>query len=436
VLHTLKAEDTLIEAMASQSTTPERPRDGAVDALIERLKRLPPPSAVESEMTATVAGGATPSVDDASAGDVSFAPPQAPGELGRLGGYRVLKVLGTGGMGMVYQAEDVHLQRSVALKVMKPELAKNATARERFLREARAAAKLKSDHVVHIYQVGEERQTVYLAMEFLEGLSLDDWLKKGRTPTPAQAVRIGRQIALGLVDAHACGLIHRDIKPGNIWLDSRHQGRVKLLDFGLARGDTDEVHLTQSGAIVGTPAYMAPEQARGERVDHRADLFSLGVVLYRLTTGRLPFRGDNTMSILTSLALDAPTPPREINANISPRLAALIERLLSKDREQRPATAKAVADELAAIERETTQPAADDRTVQVAPVVRAAHAARRSKRPHPSYSAALRARLGWLVASLYASTGRRNGGDCRHHPRQAGQQDRRDRRARRRQCGD
>jgi WD40 repeat protein len=400
-LQALKTEDTLTEALAAESTA----SNPIVDALIERLKRTPPPLVAEMEMTATVAGGNTPSQADAEGdefientqtSDISLAPPQAPDEIGRLGGYRILKMLGSGGMGMVYQAEDVHLQRPLALKVMKAELAKNPGNRERFLREARAAAKLKSDHVVTIHQVGEERQIVFLAMEYLEGLSLDEWLKKGRKPTLAQAARIGRQIALGLADAHACGLIHRDIKPGNIWLDSRHQGRVKLLDFGLARGTSEEVHLTQSGAIVGTPAFMAPEQARGEKVDHRCDLFSLGVVLYRLTTGQMPFRGDNTMSILTALALDKPKPPRAINADIPPRLAALIERLLAKEREQRPAMAKAVADELAIIEREATQ----ERTV-----IRAAHGAQRSKRFSPAYSAALRARLvgsarfRWLVAA-------------------------------------
>jgi WD40 repeat protein/serine/threonine protein kinase len=368
VLHTMKLDDTLIEAMAAQSTAPHRACTDAVHSLIERLKQMPSPVPA-AELSATIGAESTPpaSLECTQAGDASLAPPQAADEIGRLGGYRVLKMLGAGGMGMVYQAEDVHLQRPIALKVMKAEVAKNPDNRERFLREARAAAKLKSDHVVTIHQVGEDNQVVFLAMEYLEGMSLDDWMKKGRIPSLAQTVRIGRQIALGLADAHACGLIHRDIKPGNIWLDNRHQGRVKLLDFGLARGTTEEVHLTQSGAIVGTPAYMAPEQARSEKVDHRVDLFSLGVVLYRLTTGQLPFRGDNTMSILTALALDTPKPPREINADIPPHLAELIERLLSKDREQRPATAKAVADELSQIEREATQPATEERTVQTEP---------------------------------------------------------------------
>ncbi|MGH7226156.1 MAG: serine/threonine-protein kinase, partial [Gemmataceae bacterium] len=371
LLHSLKAEDSSIGALAAQGAAADPSGNSVVNALIERLKRLPPPSSLEltkpfaEAVTSSGEAVAAQVVEGNRAGDILLAPPQSPDEIGRLGGYRVLKILGAGGMGMVYHAEDVHLQRPIALKVMKPEVAKNPMARERFVREARAAAKLKSDHVVNIYQVGEERQVVFLAMEFLEGMSLDDWLKKGRKPSLAQAARMGRQIALGLADAHGCGLIHRDIKPGNIWLDSRHQGRAKLLDFGLARGDHEEHQLTQSGAIVGTPAYMAPEQARGANVDYRADLFSLGVVLYRLTTGRLPFRGDNTMALLAALALDTPTPPRQLNADIPPRMAALIERLLAKDREQRPKTAKTVADELAAIEREATLAKTDERTVLV-----------------------------------------------------------------------
>jgi WD40 repeat protein len=378
----LVKEDTLVSSLRD-SAGPPLADPPELAALMDKLSWLRP---ISDDTTTNGGDGG------GGAGDSPLlAPPRGPDEMGWLGGYRVLKVLGADGMGMVYQAEDVQLQRPIALKVMKPEVAQNAGNRERFLREARAAAKLKSDHVVNIYQVGEERQIVYLAMEFLEGLSMDDWLKKGRQATLAQAARMGRQIALGLAAAHGCGLIHRDIKPGNIWLDSRSQGRVKLLDFGLARGDSEEVQLTQSGAIVGTPAYMAPEQARGEHVDPRCDLFSLGVVLYRLTTGRLPFRGDNTMSVLTSLALDTPPPPRQINPDIPPRMASLIERLLSKDREQRPATAKVVADELAIVEREAAQPATDE------PTVRLVGAA--SVSAPVAFPARSRSRLGWLVAA-------------------------------------
>jgi serine/threonine protein kinase/WD40 repeat protein len=348
-----KVEEVLMESLRIQTTPADRPEKEVVSGLIARLKRLPATPGCIQETTVSSATAAPVPLGPVTEDLCNFlAPPQGPGEIGRLGGYRVRKLLGAGGMGMVYHAEDVQLQRPVALKVMKPEVAKNPTARERFLREARAAAGLRSDHVVTIHQVGEAGAVAFLAMEYLEGLSLDDWLRKGHRPTTAQAARIGRQIALGLAAAHERGLIHRDVKPANVWLDSAHQGRVKLLDFGLARPAADDAHLTQSGTIVGTPAYMAPEQARGEKVDHRADLYSLGVVLYRLTTGRLPFQGDNAIAVLTALMLEEPKPPREVNPALSPRLAALIERLMAKKREQRPATARAVADELAAIERE------------------------------------------------------------------------------------
>jgi serine/threonine protein kinase len=358
VLESMPIDDTLIEALLMQSSAAGAGEKAEIEGLIGRLRKLAGAAAADPQ--ATAAAAAAP----AAAGlRLDFlAPPQGAGEIGRLGGYRVLSVLGSGGMGVVLAAEDVRLKRKVALKVMKPDLvAAREAARRRFLREAEASAAVRSDHVVTIYQVGEEGAATFLAMEYLEGMSLDDWLKKGRTPNVAQAARIGQEIALGLAAAHERGLIHRDVKPANVWLESNHRGRVKLLDFGLARGASDEGQLTQSGTIVGTPAYMAPEQARGEKVDHRADLYSLGVVLYRLTTGRLPFPGDNTIAVLTALALDTPPPPREINPDIPPRLASLIERLMAKKREERPATAKEAADELAAIEREAGQPATGER---------------------------------------------------------------------------
>ncbi len=164
---------------------------------------------------------------------------------------------------------------------------------------------------------------------------------------------MGREMALGLAAAHDRGMIHRDIKPGNIWLEMP-KGRVKILDFGLARAAGSDVQVTQSGAIVGTPAYMAPEQARGEKVDPRCDLFSLGCVLYRLATGAMPFKGGDTMSVLMSLAMDTPLPPLKVNPQLPPALGELLEKLLSKDPAGRPASAKAVVQALHAIERDTT----------------------------------------------------------------------------------
>jgi serine/threonine protein kinase len=286
-----------------------------------------------------------------------LAPPEAKDEIGRLAGYRVLKLLGKGGMGMVFQAEDPALRRLVALKVMLPDVAAGEQSRERFLREARAAAKLKHDHVVTIYQVSEDRGVPFLAMEFLKGKSLADWLASGKRPTVGETLLIGRQIAKGLAAAHQAGLVHRDIKPANLWLEAP-AGRVKILDFGLARTNEREASpMTEQGAVVGTPAFMAPEQARGETVTPRSDLFSLGCVLYRLGTGRPPFTGDTLVAVLSAVLSQSPKNVRELNPELPERLAVLMERLLAKDPTQRPASAQEVQEELAAIGRELNRPA-------------------------------------------------------------------------------
>ena len=279
-----------------------------------------------------------------------LAPPQGPGELGRLGSYRVLKVLGSGGMGIVFEAEDLQLGRTVALKVMKAAVAAGLSARQRFQLEARSMAAVKSDHIATIYQVGEDRGAPYLAMELLHGQSVDSWLTRGHKPSTREILRLGREVALGLAAAHERGVIHRDVKPGSIWLEEP-SGRIKLLDFGLARATAEDVHLTASGAVVGTPAYMAPEQARGDKFDHRADLFSLGVVLYRLCTAKMPFRGQTTMAVLSALAIDKPQPVQELAADVPPALADLIMKLLAKNPVDRPATATDIVAAIEAIER-------------------------------------------------------------------------------------
>jgi serine/threonine protein kinase len=280
-----------------------------------------------------------------------LAPPQKPGELGRLGPYRILKVLGQGGMGLVFLADDAQLKRTIALKVMLPKMAARAEARERFLREARSAAALEHDHVIPIFQVGEDRGVPFIAMPFLKGATLEEYIKRKPLTVP-QIMRIGREIAKGLAAAHEKGLVHRDIKPANLWLDATAKGRVKILDFGLARLVEEDIQLTQEGAILGTPAYMSPEQAAGKPASARSDLFSLGAVLYRLCTGQRPFHGKNTLAILHALATENPKPIAELNPDVPPAFAELIMQMLEKDPARRTRSAYEIAEAIYALERE------------------------------------------------------------------------------------
>jgi serine/threonine protein kinase len=300
-----------------------------------------------------------------------LAPAQKPDELGRLGGYRVLSVLGEGGMGVVFKAEDPRLKRLVALKVMKPDKSSNQVAHQRFIKEGELAAALQHDHIVTIYRVDEDQGVPFLAMQFLEGESLDERLRReGKLPAE-EIIRIAREAAEGLGAAHDKGLIHRDIKPANIWLETlpggpalgrgRFGGRVKILDFGLARAVADQnQHLTQTGMVVGTPDYMAPEQARtGQLLDGRCDLFSLGSVMYRMSTGRKPFQGDDVMGTLLALAMEDPPPPRYYNPEIPPQLSDMIRWLMAKNPGDRPRSAQDVVDSLAVIERNLADGTAD-----------------------------------------------------------------------------
>jgi len=313
----------------------------------------PSASASQSKMRSAAAGTATHDF---------LAPAEQPDEIGRLGKYRILGVLGAGGMGMVFKAEDSMLRRAVALKVMLPHVAKNPTARSRFLREARAQAAVEHDHVISIHQVGEDRDVPFLAMPLLKGLTLGDYLKATPRLPLADLLRLTRETAEGLAAAHEKGLVHRDIKPANIWLEGAKQ-RVKILDFGLARVTTEGEDgaggepMTKAGSAVGTPAYMSPEQARGLPVDHRTDLFSLGVLAYQMATGEIPFRGHDVMSVLRSLALEPAVPPMERNPEIPKVVNDLILRMLGKSVDERPASADAIAAEIGEIEHALFRPA-------------------------------------------------------------------------------
>lgn len=274
-----------------------------------------------------------------------LAPPRGADGIGWLAHYRIVRLLGAGGMGMVFLAEDSQLQRLVALKVVQPEMARDPELRERFLREARAIAAVKSDHIVAVYQVGEEKSLPFLAMEYLEGETLEDRLERDPHPPIEFAIRMGREVALGLAAAHQRGLIHRDIKPANIFLETPSE-RVKILDFGLARAADRPSHLTEPGVVMGTPDYMAPEQAEGGPVTERCDLFSLGCVLYQVLSGTKPFGSGSTMAVLKAVIMKDPTPVELVNPSVPLPLADLTTRLLAKNAANRPTTARVVADRL------------------------------------------------------------------------------------------
>jgi WD40 repeat protein/serine/threonine protein kinase len=395
-LASLDARDGLVVAMQAEIPDNDTPPE-LIAAVIPTLKRMRPqqntvtlPSALSTD---------TPMVLGPNLGVGFLSPAQAEDEIGRLGPYRVLGLLGSGGMGMVFLAHDPVLDRRVALKVIRPELLAREDVRGRFFEEARAVARLEHDNIVVIHHIDLCNGVPYLVMPLLRGETLEDRLGRVAGPLPlGEVLRIGQEIASGLVAAHARGLVHRDIKPSNIFLeapvdpasadrDSRPKepyetttiaepanreelgndspapgsrapgpaqppGRARILDFGLAcalgplaPGDRRE------NTIAGTPAYMAPEQASGQGGDARVDLFSLGCVLYRMATGRAPFRGDDVLTTLMSVALEEPPRPRALNPKLPRRLDVLIWRLLRKKASDRPTSAQSVADELAALAR-------------------------------------------------------------------------------------
>jgi uncharacterized protein (TIGR03067 family) len=315
-----------VARLAGEATEPSTP------ALHEVLAQFQSPT---SETQAEPTGAR----DDSLA---FLTPSVRPGFLGRLGPYEIQAVIGKGGFGIVLKAFDERLHRVVAIKVLSPAFAANGAARKRFIREARAAAAVKNEHVVGIHDVQEEGQPPYLVMEYIEGVSLQDKLDKAGAVGVKEILRIGTQIAEGLAAAHKQGLVHRDIKPANILLENGVE-RVKITDFGLARA-VDDASVTQSGTVAGTPMYMSPEQAEGLPIDHRSDLFSLGTVLYAMCTGHPPFRASGTHAVLKRVIDASPRPIREINNEIPDWLEAIVAKLHAKKPEDRFQSAKEVAE--------------------------------------------------------------------------------------------
>lgn len=269
-------------------------------------------------------------------------PSDWPDSLGRLGSYEIKGVLGRGGMGVVLKAFDPVLRRCVAIKVLSVALATSGAARRRFLREARAAAAVVHPHVVAVHAVVESTGLPFIVMEYVPGRSLQERLDRHGALPLAEILRIGMQTAAGLAAAHAQGLVHRDVKPANILLEEDVE-RVRLTDFGLARAAADAA-MTRSGVVAGTPHYMAPEQARGETTDQRADLFSLGSTLYVMCAGHPPFRAETPLAVLKRVCDNEARPLRDITPEVPLWLDAIIRKLMAKDAGRRFQTASEVSD--------------------------------------------------------------------------------------------
>lgn len=339
-----------LERLVSRFLPPRQPLPETTDR---------PPPAGSSASWSVSSDAESPELDDPAATKPAMA--IAPEHL-QLGPFRMTRLIAGGGMGVVYEAWDRQLERRVAVKVMRPDLAGDDNARQRFFQEGKTLAAVNSEHVVKIHHVDWEGKVPYLAMEYLDGCDLENSLASRTEPiTAADILHVAQDALSGLVAAHAAGLIHRDIKPTNLWV-VQGNGRVKLLDFGLTRRLEGGGMLTRRNAILGTPAFMSPEQACGEAVDARTDLFSLGVVLYRMAAGSSPFHRDPTMSTLGAIVSFDPPPL----TNLPQEVSGFIARLMSKDRGARPKDAATALAELQAIERRRLHPPAPRRRKRVA----------------------------------------------------------------------
>ncbi|MGP8008636.1 MAG: protein kinase domain-containing protein, partial [Acidimicrobiales bacterium] len=242
--------------------------------------------------------------------------------------YQVTHLIARGGMAMVYRAQDTLLNRAVALKILYPELSADPAFVERFRREAQAAANLSHPNIVPVFDWGEDNGTYFIVMELVDGTSLAEMLRGGTTITPSRSAQIVAQVAAALGYAHRSGVVHRDVKPGNILITK--DGQVKVTDFGIAQAVSSEDHLAEAGSVMGTATYFSPEQAGGVAVDGRSDVYALGVVLYEMLVGRPPFIGDTPVAIAYQHVQETPPRPRALNPEIPVALEAIVLQAMAK----------------------------------------------------------------------------------------------------------
>jgi serine/threonine protein kinase len=277
---------------------------------------------------------------------------QTPRELVRgttfAGRYEIIEELGRGGMGKVYKAYDSKIRENVALKLLRPEIGSDEETIERFRNEIKLARRISQRHVCRMFDLGEEGMAVFITMEFVPGENLKSFIRRSGNLTEAKAVGLARQICEGLAEAHRLGVIHRDLKPQNVMIDK--EGNARIMDFGIASSVSTR-GLTGTGSIIGTPEYMSPEQAEGRNVDARSDIYSAGVILFEMVTGRVPFEGETPLSVAIKHKSEPPRDPRALNSQISPTLSRLILKCLEKSRSSRYQTADDLRDELEALEK-------------------------------------------------------------------------------------